>query len=135
MNQYKALFVNELDRNGIKWIDRDELVVEVKYNGRNMNTVDVFFFFEDDSPIAQACCMNIATFKGNESAGIAVCNKLNNGYRWVKFFIDRESYVVCQGDVFFNADVCGMVCRHILTRVVNIVDDAYPEIMKARWPS
>ena len=133
MNQYKALFINDLDRNGIKWIDAGERVVEVKYNGDNIDTVDVYFFFDDESSIAQAVCMKIASFKGNEGAGIAVCNELNKDYRWVKFYIDKDSDVVCQGDVFFNADVCGMICRNILMRVVSIVDAAYPDIMKARW--
>ena len=78
-------------------------------------------------------CWEIESFKSNEAAGLAVCNDLNLQFRWVKFFLDKDKDVVATLDAMLDDNSSGAECVSLLMRIVNIVDDAYPQIAKARW--
>ena len=63
-----------------------------------------------------------------------VMSKLNDDFRWVKFSIDEnDNTVTASTDAVIRMDVAGEICYELVFRMVNIVDDAYPEIMKALW--
>ena len=134
MANYKRMFMNYMDMEGIKYVDRDEHVVRVTYTGDNLKTIPVYVFFDEDGdPIVQFKCWEIANFKGKEGKGIYACNMMNKEYRWVKFSLDDDSDIVASIDAYISADNCGEVCMSLVRRVVNITDDAYPTFAKAMW--
>ena len=134
MQMYAREFTMHMDANGIKYTEQDEHVIKVSYSGDNMDSIPVFVFFDEDGdPYAQFKCWNIANFKNNESVAIELCNKLNAEYRWVKFYIDDDKDVVASIDAMLDMGSCGEECLSLVRRVVSIVDDAYPQIARARW--
>ena len=74
-------------------------------------------------------------FKGKEAAGIIKCNELNNHYRWVTFYIDDDADVITQIDSYVDEENCGSVCLSLVRRMVNIIDETYPDIMRTIWGS
>lgn len=134
MANYKKLFMKYMDREGIKYVDRDEHVLRVTYSGDNLKTIPVYVFFDkDDDPYVQFKCWEIANFKGKEGKGIFTCNNINKEYRWVKFYLDDDADVIASADAMVDYDTCGKICMSLVRRVVNITDEAYPQFAKAMW--
>ncbi len=134
MVDYKRLFLRHMDEIGIKYQDRDEFCVKVVYSGDNLNTIPIYFFFDKDGENMVALkCWDILNFNGKEANGVLACNELNAKYRWIKFFIDKDNDTVADCDAYLDDVSCGEECVRLLRRMVNIVDDAYPELAKARW--
>ena len=126
MANYKRMFMNYMDHEGIKYVDRDDFVVKVTYTGDNLKTIPVYVFFDEDGdPIVQ--------FKCWEGKGIFACNEMNKEYRWVKFSLDDDSDIVASIDAYISIESCGEECMALVRRVVNITDDAYPTFAKAMW--
>ena len=127
-------FSRYMDANGIKYTEQKENVLKVVYNGDNLSSIPVYVFFdEDNAPYVQFKCWDIQSFKNNEAAALVVCNELNAEYRWVKFYLDGDKDIVASIDAVIDMNTCGEVCLNLVRRVVNIVDEAYPQIAKARW--
>ena len=134
MQIYLQEFLAYLDEKGVKYTEQNDHVVKVTYTGDNLDTIPVFVIFDQDGdPYVQFKCWNIANFKNNEAKGINICNKLNSEYRWVKFYIDSDVDVIASIDAMIDMTTCGEECLSLVRRVVNIVDDSYPDIAKARW--
>ncbi|MCD8087835.1 MAG: YbjN domain-containing protein [Oscillospiraceae bacterium] len=134
MADYKKLFMEYMDDKGIKYKNVKDFVVQVTYSGDHLKTIPVYVFFDKDGdPMVSFKCWEIANFKEKPEKGVATCNDLNAEYRWVKFYIDKDSDVICQADAYVDEESCGEICRKMVSRVVNISDDAYPVLMKALW--
>ena len=134
MANYKQQFMTYMDRQGIKYTDVSDYVVRVSYSGDNMETIATYVFFDEDGDdMVQVACSSIANFKDSMAAGLVACNTMNAKYRWVKFYLDKDCDLECTIDVYIDESTCGSECLRLVKRVVNIVDEAYPIFMKARW--
>ena len=134
MQAFAQKFIDTMEENGIKYSEVDENTLKISFNCDNIKTVNVFALFDEDGdPFVQFRCWEIESFKSNEAAGLAVCNALNLQFRWVKFFLDKDLDVTATLDAMLDEDTSGEECRSMMMRLVNIVDDAYPRIAKARW--
>lgn len=135
MANYKSLFTRFLDRNEIKYTEVKENVVKVVYTGDNLKTIPIFVFFDaDGDPLVSLKCWEIANFKDEKLAsGIIACNDLNKQYRWVCFYVDDDSDVIAQIDSYVDEETCGSVVTSLVKRMVNIIDEGYPTIMKSLW--
>ena len=134
MANYKRLFLRQMDSKGIKYEDKDDFIVKVTFSGDNLKSIPVYVFFDKDGdPMVQFKCWNIANFKGKEDKGIVACNKLNAEYRWVKYYLDSDADVVASLDGYIDEMTCGDECIKLVSRVVNITDDAYPTFARAMW--
>lgn len=134
MLMYKQLFMNYMDQNNIKYVDRGENRVRVTYNGDNLNTIPIIVIFDKDGGNTVSFkCWDIANFKNKHDAGINVCNKLNNHWRWVTFCIDDDGDVAASIDSYVDDFNCGELCMNLVRRMVNIIDEAYPDIARALW--
>ena len=58
---------------------------------------------------------------------------MNAQYRWVKFYIDGDQDIACQSDALVDIESVGSECLQMVERMVGIMDEAYPEFMKAFW--
>lgn len=134
MVEYAKLFTEHMDSEGIKYTVQKEHVVKVVYTGENKDDIAVFVIFDEDGDAyVQFKCWDIEKFKGKRENALAVCNSLNAEYRWVKFYIDDEDDIVASIDAMIDYTSCGKECLMLVHRVVSIVDEAYPQIAKARW--
>ena len=134
MANFKQLFMEHMDKEGIKYVERDEFVVKVTYSGDNLKSIPVYVFFDEDGdPLVQLKCWEIANFKNKEGKGILACNEANKQYRWVKFYLDKDCDIVASIDAYIDASTCGSECLSLVRRVVNITDETYPIFAKALW--
>lgn len=134
MQTYAREFMRYMDAKGVKYTEREENVIKVVYSADNMDSIAVFVIFdEDNDPLVQFKCWDILSFKNNEAAALVVCNALNYKYRWVKFYLDKDSDVVASMDAMVDQDSCGEECMSLIARLINIIDESYPDIARARW--
>lgn len=129
MQQYAQEFMRYLQANGVRYTESDDNVINIAYCGQNLETVEVYVFFDDDGePFVQFRCWDIANFKEDPDAAIVMCNDLNAAYRWVKFFPDEDGDIIATIDTMIDINTCGYICLSLVQRMVSIIDEAYPEI-------
>lgn len=134
MLQYKRLFLEHMDANGIKYTDRDDNAVKVTYSGDNMKSIPVYVFFDKDGdPLVEFKCWEVANFKEKEARALIACNELNSKYRWVKFYLDKDADIIVEADAMVDTATCGQECMTMVRRMVNITDEAYPTFARALW--
>ena len=134
MSHYKELFKAYLDQKGTRYTENDECI-RIGYSTDNANVVEVSCIFDkDDGNTVTFYCWKIGEFPKEQFGKVLVtCNKMNNKYRWMRFFVDKDNAVVVQSDAYLNDATCGSECSEYVTRIVNLVDELYPEFMRVRW--
>lgn len=60
-------------------------------------------------------------------------NSLNARFRWARFYTDNDNDVVLQCDAVLTEATAADVCFELSLRLLNIADEAYPEMMKQLW--
>ena len=134
MQAYMKKFMEKMDEEGIKYTEMDETTLRVCFNCDNIKSVNAMVVFDEDGKnLVQFRCWEIESFKNKETEALALCNELNYHFRWVKFFVDKDMDIVALLDAMLEEETAGDECLSLLMRFVNIVDDAYPAIAKARW--
>ena len=109
--------------------------VEAGFTGDNY-TVKIRFISEDNDNDVKMLTDNIAKFPKNKFANAyKLMNELSRKYKYVKFCVDDDGDVTAQYDfpICLTNEAVGKVAVEIALRTAKIVDDAYPEIMKAIW--
>lgn len=105
-----------------------------RWNGENIQTVELAYISTDDDNDVAVRCFRIAQVPQNKMENVRkVLNELNNKYRYVKFVVDDEQDVNCEYDLPIATEAVGACCTEMCIRMVQIIDEAYPEIMKALW--
>ena len=135
MADYKSEFMRYMDNNGVKYQLLNGGQIRITYNADNMKTIPIIVFFDEKgNNLVEFICFQIATFKDDKfGAGLVVCNNLNAKYRWVKFCLDSDSDVLCKMDAYVDLSSVGEECMNLVRRMVGIIDETYPEFMKALW--
>ena len=131
-------FIRELQSKDIKFdskeIDGGKDWVMVRFTGKNCPTITTQFFFDADGESVSAKCFTICQVpKDKRNAMLDAVNTMNVKYRWLSFYIDGDEEVTCNADSVLNAETSAEVCFNLLVRFITIVDEAYPELMKALW--
>ncbi|MBQ4099496.1 MAG: YbjN domain-containing protein [Clostridia bacterium] len=134
MVEFAQLFTEHMDAKGVKYTVKSENVVNVTYNGDNKDEISIYVVFDKDGDgLVELKCWDVEKFKNKKDSALKVCNDLNLKYRWVKFYVDDDDDVIVSMDAIIDRSTCGAECLSLVLRLVNILDDAYPEIAKARW--
>ncbi len=132
---YLQGFTSYLEEKGIKYTTDDETKVRVSFNVDNAPSIAVNVFFDKEGAgKVRFVVWSIGKFPDAKlAAGMAACNALNAKYRWVKFYIDSDNEGCADMDAIVDEETVGPECYELLLRMVNIVDEAYPEIMRALY--
>jgi len=64
---------------------------------------------------------------------LSALNELNREYRFVRFYTDQEDYVTVQIDRIIAVNETADPVMEMIARILRIIDEAYPRIMKAIW--
>ena len=111
--------------------------VTLGFSGSNYKGIQIHFVSGGDGNDVTIRTDEFAQFPKNKMpAGIMLMNALNQKYRYVKFFMNMSTGGVClQYDIPLSVDDnnLGHVSSEILLRISKLLEDAYPEIMKAIW--
>lgn len=137
MNMAAKVVKSYWDSKGVKSEFRgdDNEAISVKYSGENMDTISLVFIFGSDNADVSIKAYSICSFNDEQKNKMyEVCSKLNARFRWAKFYVDEDDKdITAETDAVIQLDSCGEECFELLIRMVSIIDDAYSEIMKARW--
>ncbi len=138
---YKAtkLIQRDFKQAGIKCSTREvgELsLVEAGFTGKNCNFT-VRFISNDNGTGVHALTDNFAKYPRQRIAnGYEIVNELNKKYKYAKFTISPSEGDICAEYDFpttLKEESVGVIATEIVLRFAQIVDEAYPEIMKSVW--
>lgn len=128
------IFAHFLDEQEIRYEIRNEKTLSITYTGDNAPEIRVLFIFGDDGREVAIRCFSVAKVPDNKLAkAYELCSKLNDDWRWVKFFVDSDNEITAADDAVIEPNTLGEECFELLVRCVRIVDKAYPEIMAMVW--
>ena len=137
--QYRSTqnYMDYLDSQGIKYSymgvqsSTNDERVRVSYSGDYMDSIVINCFFDEDGDDCTMVFWNMIDYNAaDESAVRAVCDALNKKWRFVRFFTDdSDNSVTVQMDVIFGSvSDAGPIGRIALRKIVNISDEAYPDL-------
>ena len=115
-------------------VDEERNILQVKFGGDNTN-ITILLCFTADGGYVTFKSFNLCKFSPDKLPQMyKACSELNRDYKWVKFYVDEsDNTVTAQDDAIIQLDSCGEECYELVGRMVTIVDEAYPVLMKAIW--
>ena len=125
-----------LDMRDIKYTELDSQTpgVRIRYNMDNLDTLDVFFWFDEDGETLHFGTGVIAHVpKDRTDVALRAINDANSRYRWITFYLDKDHDIVSSGDQVLIPNVVGDTCQQLLSRTLSICDEAYTSFMRALW--
>lgn len=129
-----ALTLQQRDVRFTDVSDDERSVIRVGYHLENLDNLDTFFFFDDTGESAHMGTGVIAHVpQGREASVLRAINELNETYRWVCFYLDKDNDVLATIDFILSPNTVGATCFELLQRTINIVDEGYPTLMRAIW--
>lgn len=109
-------------------------MMRLTFSADNKDHIEIIFFFDEDGNRVNVKCFSIAKVPDTALMNVYVkLNELNEKYRWVKFYIDSDNEVTVSGDAIIDDETAGEECFEICARYIGIIDECYPELMKAMW--
>lgn len=125
LDEMKISYKNMLNQD-------DRNIVSIGLSADNYSGINVFIIFDEKS--AQIKCFEICKFSEDKNLiMLQAVNKLNCDYRWVTFSVTPEGKVGASIDVDINETTSATDIISKLSRINNIMDLAYPVIMKALY--
>lgn len=133
--EYKQIYTEYMDSNGIRYINHDAHHVEVRFTGENLDSIPIHVFFDKNgADNVRLVCWKIYKCPENLlGAACGVCNVLNKKYRWVKFYVDEDYDLVGEMDALIDMVFVGNECAKLVEKMADIIDDAYPKIDTLLW--
>ena len=135
-SQSTELFLAYLEAQDMKGrlLDDENNIVRVGLGLKNTQ-ISVFFQFSDDDTDAHIEGRDFVKIPSDQiEKAYKICNNLNDSYRWVKFVWDEQAHdLACRCDAVIQLDSCAEEMFELMGRMAGIVDNAYPDIMKALW--
>ena len=92
-----------------------------------------FISTDDDNDVAVRVFSMATVDAGQQGKILPVLNKLNAKYRFVKFVMDKDGDINLEYDYLLRCPDPAASAKEVIIRIVKIVDEAYPEIMRAMW--
>lgn len=139
MNAFAQAYIDELESNGFKYlplIENDEdTVVPV---GMNIKTtsIKIYAIFKNNNNVVDIKCHNLVKITEKQfPQALLCCNRLNNDYKWVKFYIDEEDEyeLTVQVDALLDEESAGREVMRLMILLCNICDEAFPRLNRAIW--
>jgi len=104
------------------------------FNLKSGGSVQIFFISAGDKDLAIRIFQVLPVPAGRESAAIQACNKINLEYRFTKFVVDGGN-IGAQIDVAMETANMGAVAIELLSRALDIIDNAMPTFQAAVAPA
>lgn len=134
MATFKERFVAFMDEQGIKYTDFDDRAVQLAFHSDVVPQgvrVVVIFDKENDNAVHFVSKGFVKVPESSLSAALLAVNEANAKFRWAKFYLADDSDIVAEDDAILDMNNVGQECASICFRISNIVDEAYPILMKA----
>ena len=117
----------------------DMNAISVYYTGNNCNELLMYIvFYEDENGEVETKFFSASLGNFDEDSfmnGLKICNELNLKYKWANFVISEDYCMICNYDAKYSSELKSDAaeCIQMALDILAIIDDAYPEVMRARW--
>ena len=134
MDNFKETFVAYMKEKDIKFEDLDERAVRLRFHSDVVaQGVEVLVIFDKENHhgvhfLASGFCI---VPENKFAAVLMACNEANATYRWAKFYVNEKMDVFVEDDAILDIANVGEECTEIAFRLTDIIDEAYPSLMKA----
>ncbi len=137
MNKYYRTLIKKLEAEGLSYSFDDDTSF-LNLAGENYRNYIAVIYIKDDGdnmPLVTIGTENIASFKGKESKGYALCNELNKTTNsgMVKFIIEEDMELSAYFFTYFSEDYFYEHSYSFLNTFYSIIDETYPMIMRALY--
>ena len=88
---------------------------------------------DNDNDVAVRVFSIISVDDEKKAKILPALNRINSHYRFVKFVIDNDNDINIEYDFLQSAVRVEASAEELIIRIVRIIDEAYPELMKALW--
>lgn len=110
----------------------DSSNVWLKFSVENGQSYTIRFISNDDeNDVAVRIFSLLYAEESQQAAVLPVLNRLNNRYRFVKFVLDEDGDINVEYDYAVNCPDPAASAKELVSRIVSIVNDSYPEILRA----
>ncbi|WP_160214159.1 YbjN domain-containing protein [Adlercreutzia aquisgranensis] len=132
------LFCDLLDEKEIKYQTNDlqdgDVLVQMSWNAENAPTIEIYVILDGDGESCAIRALPQVRVPENKLEGVwSLANSLNARFRWARFYTDSDNDVVLQCDAVLTETTAADVCFELSLRLLNIADEAYPDMMKQLW--
>lgn len=111
--------------------NQDGSSVRIKAPWNGTDTV-IYFNGPEGRDVSFVTCIEKVPDEKLESL-YAVCNSLNAKYKWLRFYVDTDNYVIADDDAFLSENSVAEECERLLIPRFNIIEEVKPIIMRAIW--
>jgi len=119
------VFVDETEHGSDAWL---------QFTVKNGGPYRIRFISNDDDNDVAVRVYKLFSVEENQVEKILpVINRLNSQYRFVKFVCDEDRDVNIEYDYPQTSSHPEESAEEIVIRIVRIIDEAYPELMRALW--
>lgn len=115
---------------------KDGKALRVGFGGlKNREAVKIIIIFDDSDRTVAIRAFDLCKIPADKVANLyETCSDLNKQFRWIKFYVDKSDNTInAANDAVVSPDTVGSEVYELVMRTCNIVDEAYPELMKAMW--
>lgn len=92
-----------------------------------------FINTDNDNDVAVRIFGLVSVDESRREKVLPVLNKLNAKYRFVKFLMAEDGDINVEYDYLVADPNPAASAMELIARIVKIVDDVYPELMRAMW--
>ncbi len=118
-------FIDETSKSSVVWL---------QFGVKNGGSYKIrFISSDDDNDVAVRVYSLITVDEDKRPQVMKALNDLNRRFRFIKFVCDDDGDVNVEYDFLVNAENIPASAREMVIRLVKIIDESYPEIMKALW--
>ena len=130
-------FVDYLDTQGVKYrwegVDQDgDEHIRISFGGKNMDPIVTDWYFDNARGRVVVRSWNVIDYSISDYYYVsAALDEANGTYLFVKFYTDDTDNSVTAGyDMPVTGSQDAEQCYEILMRMINILDDVYPQLSK-----
>lgn len=92
-----------------------------------------FISKDDDNDVAMRIFSLVTVEEEQRGKVLEVINSLNRKYRYAKFVLDKDGDINIEYDYLVRCPDPAVSAKELVIRMVKIVDESYPELMRAMW--
>lgn len=124
-----------LDAKGMHYQAEDDYIRLSFGDMDHLGGVEIIVIFDDNDRTVSIKSFNLCTVPEEKKDRIyKICSDINERFRWATFFVDEDdNTITVQDDAVIQADTSGDEIFELIMRMVNIIDEAYPTLMKGIW--
>ena len=129
----KAFF----DSKGLfsEFVDEMHDKLSLSFKMDNREPMRIIVFFAENNTSCKIRAYSVAKFPQEKMERMyKICNDLNFKFAWIKFYVDEsDNTITADDDAVIQLDSCGDEVYRCCIQMAQIVDEAYPTIMKGIW--